>query len=244
MPKSDYDRATSQVLSQRAQLAGLRAQQRVLKEDLRSRSGGSERGASTSRELEARAPMAGTVLRRAVMLGDFVKQDTPLFVIGDLSNLVVECLVDETDVARLTPTTAVKIGFRAFEGQAFVGRILEIPPDADRERHAFLVKVQILQPPAGLRSGMGAEVNFVLDRHEGGLLVPPEAIDRAGAVPVVNGHVVERREVTLGVRGRSRVEVQAGLGAGELVVVSSPLDLHDGMRVRAITRGPTGGDGR
>jgi hypothetical protein len=40
-------------------------------------------------------------------------------------------------------------------------------PDADRDTKSYLAKVRLDTPPAGLRSGMTAEVNIVVTEHDG-----------------------------------------------------------------------------
>ena len=65
-------------------------------------------------------------------------------------------------------------------------------------------------------------------------LVPKAAVKTDNGktfVFVVNGETVERRAVTLGGTDGDRVEVIAGLHAGDRVVLDPPADLKDGAKV-------------
>ena len=243
VPSSEVDRVTSRVSVLSAQLAGVQAQERTLRQDLAQRSSGPRAG--QWKDLEIRAPLEGIVLRRLVTSGDFVAANQTLFRVGDLRTLVVECAVDEVDMPRVGKDTRAIIGFRAFPGSTFTGKVLEIPQDLDRERRAFLVKVAIEAPPEGLRGGMGAEVNLVLRERIGALLVPTEALDREGKVWLVEGGRAARRSLRIGVRGRRAVEVLEGVDEGAQVIVQGMEDLRPGKRVSVSSSGsPPGAPSR
>jgi HlyD family secretion protein len=237
LPQAEVERITSHTTTLHAQLASLSNQRRALYDDLRARTDRSPSGDRTMRDLEIRAPLDGMLLRRSVAIGDFVAPNQVLFRLGDVKTLVVEALVEETDIPRMTRDMPAEITFRAFQDKHFTGHVLEIPQDEDRERHAFVVKVRIDLPPPGLRSGMGAEVNFILERRPNVLLVPPDALDREGIVRVVKGKRVHRQKVALGLRGRSSIEVTSGLDEGDLVVVGGAPDVGDGALVRTVPKG-------
>jgi multidrug efflux pump subunit AcrA (membrane-fusion protein) len=189
-------------------------------------------------DTEVRAPFDGVVLSKSVEVGEVVALNQPLFRVGDTSKFVIEAAVDESDVARIRdgrsrdPASAAAVRLSAFPGRLFDGHVVEIVPDADRVRKTFTVKIELNAPPSELRSGMSVETNIVCEAHDG-LLIPTTA-ETHGDVWVVSNGRVRRRHVTPGVRDLTRVEVKDGLSPGELVVVTAPNDLRDGMWVRSV----------
>ncbi len=239
-PPSELDRATNSVAVLEAQLASQRAEVRALRIDLAARS--SSAGAAVSElaaklaDAEVRAPIDGVVLASRVELGELAPPDGILFRLGDVRTLILECSVDEADIGRVAVGERAAVSLYAFPGRALRGAVYAVLPDADRVRRSFLVKVRLEDAPRELRSGMSGEVNIVVDEHPLALLAPSEAVDAAGAVWVVRGDRVERREVVVGVRDMARVEIVAGLSDGDRVVVSAPSELRADSKVRATPR--------
>jgi HlyD family secretion protein len=84
-----------------------------------------------------RSPIAGTVLRRDVRVGESVSFERPasaLFVVADLSRLRVRVEVDETDVARLVPGAEAWVSAAAFGDQRFAARVVRIGRSLGRKR--------------------------------------------------------------------------------------------------------------
>jgi len=91
---------------------------------------------------------------------------------------------------------------------------------------------------------MGVRVSFLGEELPAGaappaprLMIPEAALRRDGdrdVVFVARGDVVERRAVRVGTtRASGRVEIEAGVAAGEQVVVAGPDNLAAGDRVVA-----------
>lgn len=235
-PTSDLDRARSNVTVLEAQLSSQRAQAKSLRIDLTARSSGSAAAvselAARLAEAEVRSPLDGVVLARFVEPGELVPPNGPIFKIGDVGSLVLECSVDEADIGRLTVGKKAAVSLYAFPKQVFHGEVFEILPDADRTKKSFLVKVKLADAPAELRSGMSAEVNVIVDEHADALLAPSEAIDVGNQVWIVRGDRVERRSVQIGVRDMLRTEILGGLAEGDEVVVAGMNELTAGARVK------------
>jgi RND family efflux transporter MFP subunit len=192
-------------------------------------------------DTEVRSPLDGVVLARYVEPGEVAAVNTPLLKIGNVDNLILECAIDEADIGHVSVGKSVAISLYAFSDAVYDGEVFEILPDADRSKKSFLAKVKFRQAPAGLRSGMTAEVNVIIQERPQSLLVPAEAVDASGRVLVVVNGRLQARAPKLGVRDMLRVEVLDGLAEGEEVVVAGGEGLSEGTRVTATPRPPAEG---
>jgi HlyD family secretion protein len=239
---SDLDKARSRVAVLEAQLAAVAEQRRVTDIELAARAAGSSAAADAVAarlaDAEVRAPIDGVVLARSVEPGEVVATNQALFRIGEVGRLILECAIDEADIGKVHPGNAAAVSLYAFAPQVFRGTVVEVMPDADRVRKSFLVKIELESPPPGLRSGMSAEVNVVVEERRGALLAPSEAITPDGVAWAVRDGRLERRVVRPGVRGLARVEVLDGLAEGEHVVTSGGDALQDRARVHATVSTP------
>jgi HlyD family secretion protein len=192
--------------------------------------------AAQNADAEVRAPQDGTVTSRKVEAGEAVTLNQPLFTVGNTDHLLLECKIDEADVGRVRLGQEVLVDLYAFSDRVVMGRVADLYPDADRDTKTFLAKVEMQDKPEGLRSGMSAEVNVVVARHEGAVLAPAAAVT-AGEARVVEEGRVQVRKVKTGLHDTRNVEVLDGLALGERVVVVGP-HLSAGARVAAVDGPP------
>lgn len=238
----ELDKANTQVQNLEAQLAAQKATQQSLKIDLGARATGANAAvdslAARLADTEVRSPLEGVVLGRSVEPGEVVMINQPLFRVGNTEDLVLECAVDEADVAKVTIGSKAAVSLYAFAGKAFRAEVFEVLPDADRAKKSFLAKLRLSDPPPGLRSGMSAEVNVIVAERPGSLLAPAEAIDASGYAWVARDGRAEKRKLQVGVRDMLRVEILGGLAEGDQVVVAGADALQPGVRVTATEKAP------
>lgn len=236
VPVVELENARARVDDLNAQLAALGAEHRAVEIDLTAHASESsaevESIAARVSDLELRAPIDGVVLSRMVELGQVVSVNEPLFRIGDVSNLVIECDVDEADVGQVRVGAKVVASFYAFAREQVDGTVMEIFPDADRRTKNFLVRVRLNQRPEGLRSGMTAELNILIEERPNSLLAPAQAVDEDSKVWVVRNGRATQTAVRVGIRSVARAEILGGLLAGDHVVISGAQPLTDGARVQ------------
>jgi HlyD family secretion protein len=116
-----------------------------------------------------------------------------------------------------------------------------VVPTADRQKATVLVRIGFNELDPRILPDMGVKVTFLReDAADAGPAARPTALVPKSAVRSDNGasHVfvvtqssVERRAVQTGGTDGDRLEVTAGLSAGERVVVAPPAGLAAGVPV-------------
>ena len=183
---------------------------------------------------EVLAPCSGVVISKDIEVGEIAVSPmmsytggTVLFVIGDLSKMVIESTVNEVDIGKVKLGQPVRITVDAFPGEEFSGEVLHIAPSAkDVEGiKVFDVKVELISADPRLRPGMTANVDVFGEARKGVLTVPIEAVfreDNKDIVYVKKDSDYEKREIATGINDIEKVEVVKGLEEGEIVALEIP----------------------
>jgi RND family efflux transporter MFP subunit len=184
------------------------------------------------------APFDGVVAERLVDPGAIASPGVPLLRLEAAGNARVTAQVDESRLRFVRPGTRVAVlvgaaGAGSSSG-AIDGVVMEVARVAGANQQSFTVTVSL---PRGADVSPGA---FARVRFGGAarrvLAVPARAVRRQGQVAtvfVVTDGVARMRLVQVAGLDESRVEVVAGLAAGEVIVDSPPPALADGRRVVA-----------
>jgi RND family efflux transporter MFP subunit len=183
------------------------------------------------------APFDGLVTERRADPGTVAAPGMPLLTIEAAGGLHLEASLDEARAAALHvgDAAAVRIDSQPDTRAAWLdGRITEIAR-VDPATHSFAVKVTF-DAPAGVRSGLFGRARFTSGARRA-VVAPASALVERGQLAFVyavgQDGLARLRPVTAGQRDGDRVEIVAGLSAGERVVASPPATIADGMRVAA-----------
>lgn len=183
-----------------------------------------------------RAPFAGQATRVYLREGAVVSPAVPVLTLADASRWVV-AEVEEADVGKVRVGQRARITADAYPGLAVPARVVGVAGQVDTKVGTRVVRVRLdLESRTPLRVGTGVDVDLVIRRVPGALLVPLEAVvsaaDGGSQVYRVEDGVVRVRSVKTGERNEDQVVVLDGLREGDLVVVAEPGRLRDGQRVR------------
>ncbi len=166
-----------------------------------------------------RAPVDGVVVERLAEPGDMAMPGKPLVRLYDQNALRVELEAPEDLAQKVEVGTPLKVAV-ASTGAVYDTRVSEIVPASDPASRSFLVRASL---PSGqrLQPGMFARATFTVG-SESILTAPRDAIQEVGQLAtarVVSEGRVETRMVSVGRRFGDRVEILAGLRAGQRVIL-------------------------
>jgi len=181
-------------------------------------------------------PIAGTVTRRPVNVGNQVGPQSALFTVQDIQALKLESSVDSAVFGRLSKGQEVAVTVDAFPGQVFKGELALLAPALDPTTRRAACEIQIDNASGKLLANAFARAELSLGKLQNVLTVPREAVLEApgGSVVyrVVGGSKVEAVRPKLGASDGARVVVVEGLNEGDLVAVSGVGNLADGAPVK------------
>ena len=231
--KADLDRFTNLYKEEsisKAQYDKIKLQYNIAQSQANAARAGTRTAESQLHYAEVRAPIAGIVTQKLANKGDLAAPGRPVLVVENPAKLIIQTAVSDETYAHLHlgGKAMVEVG-----DKRMTGKIVRLVDAADAMSHTHLVKLDVAGIK-GLGSGTFARVNFTVDSRQG-ISVPKAALlERAGIVGVfvVDAEgVAHYRMVRVGNEQAAVVEIEAGLSAGDKVVVSDTSELNSGDRI-------------
>lgn len=184
------------------------------------------------------APVAGTVLTRAVEPGHTAQPGKVLMTLSPSGDTELIVQIDEKNLRLLKLGQKALASADAYPDRRFAAEINFISPAVDPLRGSVETRLRVPEPPDYLRQEMTVSIDIETARHANALVVPADAVRDAGSpqpwVLVVRDGSVQRQDVELGARSDGKVEIRRGIIAGEQVVPASQPAPAVGSRVRAV----------
>lgn len=178
--------------------------------------------------LDLVAPSDGRVLSIDSAVGDRIGSGSFL-TLADVSHLLVQTNMDETDLPNLKVGQSATVTFDALPGQNFQGQIVSIDPSLANLRGASAVRVQVQLEQSALQKliasplGLNASVDVVVGQVNNAVIVPLEALqqqsDGSDAVYVIRNGQSQLQTVKVGLADYVSAAITSGLNAGETVLL-------------------------
>ncbi len=195
-----------------------------------------------------RAPSSGQVVYANPATGDpviaegkMVRERQLIIRLPDPKRMQVNARVNESRIDRVKVGMLTRVRLDAFPSMELMGRVRSVSeyplPQASvySLTKEYGAEVDIEDPPAGVRTGMTAQVSIEVQRREEALQIPIQAVLERGdrffcLMPVKNGLVP--REVAVGASNDQNVVVEDGLAAGDKVLLA-PQSYEDQVQLPA-----------
>lgn len=256
IPRADLDRAQSARDSARANVMALEQRISQARENLNA-------ARDTLSKTTMRAPIAGVVTALPVeegevaVIGTMNNAGTVLMTIADMSVVEAVMEVDETDIPSVKVGQRATVTIDAYPNKTFPGLVTEVASSPIKVNGVapgttqavnFEVKIQVENPPPGVRPGFSASADIITGTRPKALAIPIQALvvrekpgktvgkpqDEEGIFAVQNG-AVKFETVKTGLSGDSAIELVSGGKEGQQIVTGpfrALREIKDGTKVK------------
>ncbi len=177
------------------------------------------------------APFSGVVLQINLTEGNQVQGYRPMLVLADPTELEIIADLTDSEKSELSEGMELSAEFMNRPGEVLPGLIRRLPypysggsgssavDDADKSVRVSLVDIDPVE--AGYNIGDRFRMTVELDRSEGTLWLPPQAVrtfEGRSFVVIQEAGAQRRVDVRLGLRSPERLEILDGVTEGQLVI--------------------------
>jgi len=198
------------------------------------------------------SPISGTVTKRHITIGDYIKEGSPLFEVIDLTSVWIMFDAYESDLPWIKVNDKTTFSLKSLPGKMYSGNISYIDPFLNAQTRVAQVRVEISNPELTLKPEMFANgvLESQLSVNSNELLIPKSSILWTGKRAVVYVKVPNReaptflyREIVLGPEAGNFYVVADGLFEGEKIAINGvfKIDASAQLAGKASMMNPAGG---
>jgi multidrug efflux pump subunit AcrA (membrane-fusion protein) len=200
------------------------------------------------RETTLRAPISGTIASVAGAVGETVTggssggggtseasspeaiggestssgSGSAFMVLAQLHRLKLEVSISEADIGKVREGQTATVAIDSMEGTELAGRVTKVsvlPSEGSSGVVEYPATILLTQSAKGLRAGMSASAEVVVEQVKNAITVPSEALTGKSVTVEEEGGKEATKTVTTGLTGDETTEVVSGLKAGETLVL-------------------------
>jgi HlyD family secretion protein len=170
-----------------------------------------------------KAPISGIVLEVKAASGAPTDADAPLFTLVDPKSIEIAVTVTEEDFPYINVGQSAQMYFDALPDVEASGKVSRILPQrAQGTSPLYYVYISLDSIPDKLVDGMTSDASILIAEKKQVLCLPRAlvhaSVNGTATVTVWDGTQTETRQITVGMRGDTNIEILSGLKVGDLVV--------------------------
>lgn len=185
------------------------------------------------------APISGKILDIQIKNGDGMETGKKLLILGNPNKELVKLQLATLEAEKVKVNQPVRIRTIGPNAKQFSGRITKIHPIAvysddtsgggfggDSAQSKVPVIAELDKPSGNLIPGSKVSVEIVVEQRKQVVAVNVEAIQSGEGEPFVwikdAQNKAQKRKITLGLEGATKIEIKSGLKAGEKIILPLP----------------------
>jgi cobalt-zinc-cadmium efflux system membrane fusion protein len=172
---------------------------------------------------EVKAPIDGTIIEKHITLGEFVKNDTAIFIIADLNFVWINLHIYQRDLLSIKKGMSVLIS--AGHGIPGVrGEIVYMGSEMGEETRTTIVRVVLPNPDGHWRRGLFVNGKIFVEEKQVPVAIAHNTIQMINDEPCVflkTALGFEKRKIEMGSKDKNQVEVVSGIKPGEVIAIEN-----------------------
>jgi membrane fusion protein, multidrug efflux system len=242
--KVDKDTADTRMKVMEANFQAALDNVRALRATLQDRRAAYDLAVKKLNDAVIKAPVAGSVSERLVQPGEFIRENTQVVTIVQMSPLKLRTSIQEKFAGMIQQGQEVKFAVEAFPDRTFNGKLAYVSPAVDQTTRTFAIESLVDNSDRVLKPGFFAKGTIALRVDDNVMVVPDDTVSTLAGVSTV--YVIEdgkarQQIVTLGSHEGKTWEIVEGLKGGEVLAASQLNQLATGMSVNTGEGGSRGG---
>ena len=169
--------------------------------------------------------------------GSRVEKGSELFTIQSSSAVQVTVELSKYDLEKVKEGQSATVTVAGVSYSGTVSRINRVAQNNAQNTPVVYADVTIENPDGNIFLGIEGKAEILTGSAEGVVLVPYEAVntDKEGDFCyLVKDGVIVRQNVVTGISSDMDVEIKEGISEGDTVVISSDMDLMEGLQVNPV----------
>lgn len=168
----------------------------------------------TTGDFTVESKINGTVYALYKNRGELISTLEPLAAIGSTNKFIIEMLIDEVDIVKVSLGQTALVTLDAYGNEVFEAKVSKIYPRKDERTQTFKVEALFREMPSVLYPGLAGEGNIVVGVKENALTIPRNYLTNERQVRTNDGLV----DVEIGLQNLELVEILSGLDKNSVVL--------------------------
>lgn len=146
--------------------------------------------------------------------GEMVNTLSPVAIIGDANDFMMELQVDEYDINRIKIGQKIMLSMDSYKGQVFEAVVTKINPIMNDKSKSFTIEAVFVKQPVTLYPNLTCEANIVILQKEKAITIPRSYLLAGDSVWVEKD---KKRKVIVGLKDYQKVEIISGITVNDFI---------------------------
>ena len=156
----------------------------------------------------------GKVYNILMKQGEMVYTLSPVAIIGNANDFMMELQVDEFDINRLKIGQKIVLGMDSYKGEVFDAAVTKIDPIMNERSKSFTVEAVFIKQPVTLYPNLTCEANILIQQKVNAITIPRNYLLAGDSVWIESK---KKRKVIVGLKDYRKVEIISGITVNDFI---------------------------